>query len=178
MSSSKTRKLRQIFSVQSFSWAGDNLTIVTAQPHLLYNGITVTAHNIDAAYDSVKGVVTVVDATTFTIAGTFTKGNFYQYQVDGFLPGQTGGIGSYSLPRSLAYPMVVQSYVKGTGGAAYKIQVSLDGQHWIDADGGTISHTTVNDHTAYVTILPGWTYIRPNITSVGANTNLVIITGE
>ena len=176
MSSSKTHKLRQIFSVQSFSWTGDNLTIVTAQPHLLYNGITVTAHNIDAAYDSVKGAVTVVNATTFTIAGTFTKGNFYQYQVDGFLPGQTGGIGSYSLPRSLAYPVIVQSYVKGTGGAAYKVEVSMDSEHWIEA--ATVTHTTTTDDTGFVTIQPGWAYMRPNITSIGVNTNLVIIRGE
>ena len=176
MSSTKTHRLRQIFSVQSFSWSGDNLTIVTAVPHLLYSGVTVTAHNIDSAYDSVKGIVTVVNPTTFTIAGKFTRGSFYQYQVDGFLPGQTGGIGSYTMPRQLSYPMVIQTYVSGTGGATLAIEVSLDGAHWIQA--ATIQHAMTNDDTAFVTIEPGWAYLRPNITSIGANTMLSIITSE
>lgn len=177
MSTTKTHKLRQIFSVKSFSWAGDNLTIVTNTPHLLFNGVTVAAHNIDAAYDSVKGIVTVIDSTTFTITGKFTRGSFYQYQVDGFLPGQTGGVGSYSLPRALAYPLVVQSYVSGTGGATVALDLSLDGIHWVSS-GSTLTNTTVDQNTQFATIAPGWAYIRPNITTIGANTLLTIITGE
>jgi len=175
MSVTRAHKLRQIFPIESFSWVDDVLTIVTDAPHLLYDGIVVTAHNIDSAYDSVQGAVTVVDPTTFSITGQFTKGSFYQYQVDAFLPGQTGGIGVYPISRSLSYPTVVQSYVNGVGGASYKIQVSLDGEHWIDSENGALAHTTVDEHTAFVTITPGWVYMRPNITSIGVATSLTVI---
>ena len=72
--------------------------------------------------------------------------------------------------------MVVQSYVRGTGGAVYKVEVSMDSEHWVET--ATVTHTTTTDDTGFVTIQPGWAYMRPNITSIGVNTNLVIITGE
>ena len=176
MSSNRVRKLRQIFPVQSFSWSGDDLTIVTADPHLLYTGLTIQADNIDTAYDSVVGIITVVDANTFTISGKFTLGRFFQYQVVGFLPGQTGGVGVYTLPRSTGFPMVIQSYVSGIGGATYTMEVSMDGIHWIQLD--SVTHSGTDGATDYKTIAPGWVYFRPNISIIGAETNLVLIVGE
>ena len=101
---------------------------------------------------------------------------FRSVYVNGYLSGQTGDKEEQTLPRATGTDSIIQSYVNGTAGASYTIQVSLDANHWINAN--TITHGTDNGNTTYATIKPGWAYMRANVASIGANTNLVIMTGE
>lgn len=177
MSTPRVKYLKQYFGITSATWNANVLTVVTPVAHNLYNGMTVTMVTPNNP-QQLTGTVTVSNTTTFTIACEAVKnvGGWFQYFIIGFLPGQTGGIGAHTIPRGTGASAVVQSYVVGTGGATYAIEVSLDGVHWIPA--GTIAHTTNTNDTGFLTIQPGWSYIRPNITSIGASTNLVIMTGE
>ena len=77
-----------------------------------------------------------------------------------------------SLPRSTGAAAVVQSFVTGTGGAAYALDVSLDGVHWTSL--ASITHAGTTDDTQSATIAPNWAYGSVNITSIGASTKLTV----
>lgn len=178
MSTPRVKYLKQYFGITSATWNANVLTVVTPVAHNLYNGMTVTMVTPNNP-QQLTGTVTVSNTTTFTIACEAAKnvGGWFQYFIAGFLPGQTGGVGAHTIPRGTGATMVVQSYVVGTGGATYTIDLSLDGVHWT-ASGTTVTHGTTDNDTQSATIAPGWAYMRPNITSIGAATNLVIMTAE
>lgn len=185
MSTARVRFLNQKINISQTSWSEQTktLTLTCGSPHNLYTGATViVASTLTLDQYNTPKAVTVVSPTVFTVNFTGVEYNQFQYDiypyavVNGFLPGQTGGIGQYTLPRQTGNSAIIQSYVTGTGGASYSIEVSLDGVHWISA--ATISHSTTNNDTGFVTVQPGWAYIRPNIASIGANTTLSIITGQ
>lgn len=173
MSVSKVRYIKQFFPVSSYTY-NTNVYTVTANSHGLFTGIPVTL-TVGTSYDAFTGPATVVDADTFTVGCTKHMGNIDNYCINGYVSGQTGEKPEQTLPRGTGSDVLIQSYVYGTGGASYKIDVSLDKEHWINL--GTINHATSNGNTAFIPVAPNWAYMRPNVTSIGANTNLVIMTG-
>ena len=178
MSTPRVKYLKQFFTITSANWDTNTLTVVTPVAHNLYNGMTVTMVTSNNP-QQLTGTVTVTNTTTFTIACEAAKnvGGWYQYFITGFLPGQTGGVGAFTIPRGTGAAVVIQSYVSGTGGATYSVDLSLDGIHWV-ASGTTLTHAGTNNDTQSMTVAPGWAYMRPNITTIGAATNLVIMTAE
>lgn len=185
MSTPRVRFLNQKIWISQTTWDAETetLTVECQVPHNLYTGaLAIVTSTLTLDHYNTPKPVTVISPTVFTVSFPGTEYTHFQYDVhpyvvvNGFLPGQTGGIGQYTLPRQTGNAAIVQSYVTGTGGASYAIEVSLDGIHWISA--ATITHTTTTDDTGFVTIEPGWAYIRPNITSIGTNTTLSIITGQ
>jgi hypothetical protein len=101
---------------------------------------------------------------------------YHLYQVKGYLPGQTGPQEAQAMQRGMNTDAIVQSYVTGTGGAAYTLEVSLDNSHFINAV--SFTHSTTSGDTGFVAISPGWTHVRANVISVGANTLLTIMSGN
>ena len=176
MSTSRIKKIEQEFKISSFSWVGNVLTINTFENHLLYDGVQVTIKSTEFI---LQGIVTVINPTRFSITTEYKQGNLYEYTVDGFLPGQIGfpEPGKYSIARGRSTAFIVQSYTEGIGGAKYSIDLSLDGNHWID-NVASVTHNTTNNDSGYVVISPGWTFFRANLKSVGSNTTLKIITGS
>ena len=174
MSVSRVRYIKNFFPIVSYTYTNDLITVV-ANNHNLFTGVDVTLTS-GVSYDAYTAKANVTSANTFTVQCNKHMQNIDSYCINGFLTGQTGEKPAHTLPRSTGTDTIVQSYVNGTGGAGYKIDVSLDGVHWIPAN--TVSHSTTSDDTAFVTLKPGWAYMRANVTSVGANTNLVIMTGE
>jgi len=177
MSVSRVKYQKQYFPINSYTVDDANNKVnIVANNHILYNGINV-ALTSNKEYTSYSGEVTVTSANTFTV-NCYSKSiqSLTNYCVTGYLTGQTGGQQSITLPRGTGTEAIIQSYVSGTGGATYNIETSLDTSHWIPI--ATVTHTTTNGNTGFVLVSPGWAYYRANISSVGANTNLVIMSGE
>lgn len=176
MSSSRVKHIKQFYQINSYKFDSANgLVTVTANGHNLFSNVKVILTS-DINYDGVKGVANVTSSNTFTVS-TITDPQFLtHYVVYGYLPGQTGAQVEQTLPRATGTDTIIQSYVNGTGGASYYIDVSLDSSNWIRAN--SITHGSDSGNTTYVTIKPGWAYYRANVASVGANTNLVIMSGE
>lgn len=174
MSVSRVRYLKQFFPVVSFTYTNNVITVV-ANNHGLFTGVDVTLTS-GASYDAYTAKATVTSANTFTVQCNKHMQGIDNYCINGFLSSQTGEKPAHTLPRATGTDTIVQSYVNGTGGASYKIDVSLDSQHWITTN--TVTHGTDSGNTTYITLKPGWAYMRPNVTSIGANTNLVIMSGE
>lgn len=174
MSISRVKYIKQYFPVLSYTFSSGS-TEVTANNHLLFTGIPVSLTS-DKQYFAYNSYATVTSGNTFTIPSTEYIHNITHFSINGYVSGQSGEMEAQTLPRATGTETIVQSYVNGAGGASYKIDVSLDKEHWINM--GTISHATVSGNTAYMTLSPGWAYMRANVVSIGANTNLVIMTGE
>jgi len=174
MSVSRVKNSKQYFSIVDYSYNSGNITIV-ANNHLLYTGVPIYLTS-DRQYSAYYANATVTSANTFTVPATEYLQNLTHFAVDGFLSGQVGGQSPQTLPRGTGTDTIIQSYVNGAGGATFTVEVSLDKSHWISV--GTIINANSSGNTAYLTIKPGWAYMRPNIGIVGSNTNLVIITGE
>lgn len=174
MSVSRVRYIKNFFPIVSYTYT-NNLITVVANNHNLFTGVDVTLTS-GVSYDAYTAKANVTSANTFTVQCNKHMQNIDSYCINGFLSNQTGEKPAHTLPRATGTDTIVQSYVNGTGGAAYKIDVSLDGVNWIYAN--TISHGSNSGNTTYITLKPGWAYMRANVTSVGANTNLVIMTGE
>lgn len=176
MSSARVRYIKQFFPIESYSYDSGTVTI-TANTQFLYTGLPVYL-NSTIQYSNFKGTANVLNGNTFTV--NVSARNYIQdlshFSVDGYLPGQTGGQVEHTLPRGTGCDTVVQSFVNGSGGASYDIDLSLDKTHWIKFD--SVTHGTVDGNTSAVFIAPGWAYLRANLSSVGANTNLVIMTSE
>ena len=175
MALTRLQNIEQRFTATSFSWDATGL-LLTITSHKFIAGITVTVPNIDSAYDSITGVIQVVDANTIRVVSDPVLGRFAEVIVRGFLPGQTGYTDVYSIRKGEGSETVLQSWVTGTGGAAYNVELSMDGTHWINS--ATVTHTTVSGDTGGFTFTAGWAYIRFNITSLGASTILSIILGD
>lgn len=181
MSTSRLRFMNQKFLISSTSWNNGVLTVNTVDPHFLFDGVEVIVASsaitaID--YQGKSYPVTVTGERSFTVNADsdFGVGNYPYYVTRCFLPGQTGAQEKQSLPRSNGYPIVVQSYVNGVGGAEYSIEASLNGEHWIQM--ATVSHDTSDGDTAFITVHPGWNYIRVSLSLVGSDTALVVFIGD
>lgn len=181
MSTQRVKTIKQFFPIESYSY--DSVTSMasivanTSYTNLLFANVVVYL-NSTTQYSNYKTSVNTISGNTFT---AFVPYNQYlqslsHFSVDGYLPGQTGNQTELTLPRGTGCDTVIQSYVTGTGGASYKIDVSLDAAHWINLT--SMSHNTTNGNTVYTLVSPGWAYMRANLTSVGANTNLVVMSSE
>lgn len=176
MSSSRVKYIKSFFPIRGYSFdSANNALVVTANNHILYANVDVYLTS-GTQYVAYKTKVTSNTANTFTVPATANLAYLTDYYVNGYVKGQSGPQTEQTLPRGTGCDTVVQSYVSGTGGAVYTIEVSLDKEHWITA--ANVNHTTVNNDTGFITISPGWAYYRANINSIGANTNLVIMSGE
>lgn len=181
MATTRVKKPKQYFPIESYSYdlANSNVTIVanTAYTNLLFANVSIYLASA-TQYTDYKTSVRTVSGNTFTasVATAQYIQNLSHFGVDGYLPGQTGGQTEHTLPRGTGCDTVVQSYVDGTGGASFEIQLSLDKEHWIYFS--DISHSNTDGNTSAIFIAPGWAYMRANLISVGANTNLVIMSSE
>lgn len=173
MSASRVKTVGQSFSIRTSSWSSNELTITTATNHLLYANTPV---QIPTTMGTISAPANVLSANTFKITCDRLNQAPIEYVVPGFVTGQTGGQAKQSIQRGMSTQCVIQSFVTGTGGAQYNIDLSLDGDHWIQV--GNVTHTTANNDTGYFVISPGWTYFRPNVVSIGANTLLSLIVGN
>lgn len=174
MSSARVKKAKTYYEISSYSFdSANNIVTANSVNHGLYSGIPCYLIS-DKDREFYKGTANVVSANVFTFAINYRPQNLTHVAIDGYT--SIGNKPEVTLPRGTGTETIVQSYVNGTGGAAYNIDVSLDIIHWIPA--ANVSHTTSDGDTGFVTISPGWSYMRANVTSIGANTNLVIMTGE
>lgn len=176
MSVSRIKYIKQFFPIQSYVFDSANSQIViTSNNHILYANANINLTS-GIQYEAYSAKVVSNTTNTFTVAATANLAYLTNYYVNGYVTGQTGGKDPQTLPRATGTDTVVQSYVDGTGGASYSIEVSLDNSHWIDF--ASISHATSDGNTQHAFISPGWAYMRANLSSIGANTNLVIMTAE
>ena len=177
MSISRVKYQKQFFPITSYT-INNNVISVIANNHVLFTGIPVfLTSNKD--YYALSGTANVTSSNTFTVTAPFVgtlENNLTHYCINGYVTGQTGNKEAQTLPRATGTDTIVQSYVIGTGAAEYNMEVSLDTSHWILA--ANVVHTTTSGDTGFITIKPGWAYMRANVVSIGANTNLVIMTGE
>jgi len=174
MSASRIKYFTQSGTIVSATWSNDVFTANTAVNHLLFNGVNVQLSGQSRTYD---GPVTVLANNQFSVPVTRDNlDNFSSYTVKGYLPGQTGPQNVQSMQRGMNTDAIVQSYVTGTGGAAYTLEVSLDNEHFINAV--SFVHTTTSGDTGFVAVSPGWTHLRANVASIGANTLLTIMSGN
>lgn len=176
MSVSRVKFIKEYFPLTSYQIDGANNKInVVANSHNLFTGITVSLSS-DINYGSYTAPATVTSSNTFSvqIPASINIQNLTNYYTFGYT--STGAKSGQTLPRATGTDTVIQSYVNGTGGATYTIDLSLDSTHWIAAN--TIVHGADSGNTSFVTIKPGWAYYRANVTALGANTNLVIMSGE
>ena len=175
MSSQKVRKVQR-FLPYTATWLAGVLTVTTAT-HYLTSTNTVSFRFNDSPQELNNVAVTVTSGTQFTIV--LADENQVQkvgvLVVDFYGPSQTGAQLAFTLPRANGINTVVQSYVKGTGGAAYTINVSLDGVHWTaNPSGGTLTHAGTTDDTKYEVILAGWGYMQIVPSAIGAATQLYV----
>lgn len=174
MSVSRVKYLKQYFPITSYSF-DSGISTISANNHLLFTGIPVSLTS-DKQYFSYNSFATVISANSFSVPSSEYIHNLTHFCINGYVSGQTGRMEPQTIPRATGTETIVQSYVNGTGGATYNVDVSLDKDHWISL--GSIVHGSQSGNTAYLTISPGWAYMRANVASIGANTNLVIMTGE
>lgn len=176
MSTSRVKYQKQFFPVESYVYDEANGKInITSTGHILFNNVSITLIS-GASYDALTGLATVINANTFSVPAITNLQFIDNYVVNGYLTNQTGTKPAQTLPRGTGTETIIQSYVSGTGGASYVIDVSLDTSHWIPV--ANVTHSNTNNDTGFITISPGWAYYRANINSIGANTNLVIMSGE
>lgn len=174
MSVSRIKYIKQYFPIENYEYSSGNIE-VTSNNHLLFTGVPVSLTS-DKQYSAYNSIAQVNSDSIFSIPSSEYIHNLTHYSVTGYLSGQSGVMESQTLPRATGTETIVQSYVNGEGGATYAIDVSLDKSHWINLV--TIVHGSDSGNTAYLTISPGWAYYRANVASIGANTNLVIMSGE
>lgn len=176
MSVSRVRYIKKSYPVNSSSLdKSTGILTVTANSHQLFTGINVTVSS-GSSYDAVTATATITGANTFQLNCPKYIQNIDGYFINGYISSDSGAQSPQTLPRATGTDTIIQSYVNGSGGASYKVDLSMDGSNWITAN--TISHGTNSGNTTFMTISPGWAYMRANVISVGANTNLVIMTGE
>lgn len=178
MGQSRVKNITQTFGISSYTFDSSNsiIKITTTNNHDLFTGIPVLL-NSDIQYTSNTTVANVQTANTFWANSSVYLNNLTSYTIKGYLSNNSGVQSEITLPRGTGVPLIIESYVQGTGGAAYGIDLSTDGKHWI-SNTSYIIHTTSDGNTANTEIIPGWPYMRANLGSVGANTNLVISIGS
>lgn len=173
MSSQRVRKIKNPTIQYTATWTANILTVVTASANNVVVGdiIQLVSNNVPQVLSG--AVASVISTTSFTIAASsaFSGMIIGNITTDFFRTGQTGrNIITY--PRSVGNSGVIQSYVSGTGAATYVLEGSLDGIHWSTLS--TITHTTTDQNTQFVTVEPSWSYLAANITTIGAATRLDI----
>lgn len=176
MSTQRVKYIKQFFPLTSYTY-NNNVFSVVANNHLLFTGVPVYLTS-DRNYGAVKGIANVTSSNTFTVTteGTFFDQQLTHFAVDGYLPTQTGTKPEQTLPRATGTDTIIQTYTNGAGGASVSFDVSLDTSHWINV--GTVTNASVSGNTNYITLKPGWAYYRANVVSIGADTNVVIMSGE
>jgi hypothetical protein len=176
MSVSRVKYIKQFFPIQAYTFdAANNQLVITSNNHLLYANANINLTS-GIQYEAYSAKVVSKTTNTFIVSATANLAYLTNYYVNGYVTGQTGAKEPQTLPRATGTETIIQSYIDGSGGASYSIDVSLDNSHWITL--GSITHGSSDGNTAFATISPGWAYMRANLSSVGANTNLVIMTGE
>ena len=176
MNTGRVKYITQDKQVRNHSWNNTNLIIDTTENHSLYNNVTVSLLNIERN-EYVTGLANIISSNSFSIIPDKTlPGRYILYRIHGYLPGQTGPQSAQPIPRGLGSSAIIQSYVTGSNGASYSVEVSLDTEHWINV--ASVVHTTDTGDTAFITIIPGWTQYRTNITAIGNNTLLTVMTGQ
>lgn len=175
MATTRFQYLDQSFPIESFVWDGTGL-ICSITAHKLINGVTAKAINTSSSYDSVTGVVQVINANSFRIVSAPVAGSFKEVRVNCWLPTQTGLTPKYTIKKGEGSETVVQAYVIGTGGATVTPQVSLDGVAWIPLT--ALTCTTTNLDSKHLVFTAGWGYIRLSITALGTATQLFVVVGD
>jgi hypothetical protein len=182
MSSGRVKKSKQFFGISSYSYDTANGVInVTANGHNLFTGCPVYLTS-DKSYEAYYATANVTSTNTFTVLSGVTDLQFLtNFAIDGYLGGPSGNLQignrhSHAIPRATGTDTVIQTYTNGAGGASILVDVSLDGSHWISF--GSLTNGSADGNTVALTIKPGWAFYRANIQSIGANTNLVIMSGE
>lgn len=175
MSSAKVKKLKRVLNYTA-TWLSDVLTVTTDVTHYLKAGDKVTLLFADSPQDLTE--VSVVSAPTshsFTIALTASQKSFVQFtgmvQIPYFSSGQTGTVSTFGISRTESAPSIIQLTAHGTGGAVVVVSVSNDGEGWIVI--GTITLTTADLATDFISISPMWMQGRLSVTSIGASTTVV-----
>jgi hypothetical protein len=174
MSASRTKYITQEFPISTATWNNNVYTANTSSAHSLFANVEITLLGSTQIHTA---SATVLANNQFSVPMLREKVDHYRaYTVRGYLPGTTGPQEPQSMQRGMNTDAIVHSYVTGTGGAAYTLEVSLDNSHFINA--ASFVHTTTSGDTGFVTISPGWTHFRANVISVGANTLLTIMSGN
>lgn len=173
MALTRIQYLEQRLPIEAFEWDATGL-VVTITGHKIIEGFTVTAPNFHSAYNSVTGVVEVIDANNFRIVADQVLGSFTEIIVRGFM--STGYSPVYSIRKGEGAETVFQSWVTGTNGATFTAEFSMDGVHWINS--ANVIHTTTDGDTGGFTFTAGWAYLRLNITALGASTILTVVMGD
>lgn len=174
MSSQRVRYIKQFFPIDSYTNDSINGEIdVVANNHHLFSGATVYLTS-DKDYTNFKGVANVTSSNTFSVGCYLNQNTLTHYCVDGYLETQTGDKAAHSLPRAVGVDAIVQGYTTGVNGATLRVDVSLDDTHWIYAN----TLVLTSNSTGFIKIPAGWAYMRPNVVSIGANTNLTVMTGD
>lgn len=177
MSLSRVKYAKQYYPVQSYTYdtANGTVTIVTPTSHNLWSNLYVSLVS-NITYAACYGTANVISANTFIVQYSNYIDGLTNYEINGYLPGTTGGQTEQTLPRGTGTDTIIQSYVNGSNGASYIVEVSLDKTHWIAT--ANVTHANVDQDTAFITIKPGWAYYRANVSAIGNNTNLVLLSGE
>nr|QMP83659.1 MAG: hypothetical protein [Caudoviricetes sp.] len=171
MSVSRVKTIKQYFPITSYSYSSSNTTVsITANNHGLFTGIPV-ALTSDKHYSAYNGSANVTSSNTFTVQSYVNPQDLTHFSIDGYIA--TGAGEAQTLPRGRGVDSVIQTYTNGAGGATVSIDVSLDIQHWINL--GTMTVTT---NSAFISVSPSWAYYRANVTSLTANSNLVLMSSE
>ena len=172
MSTPRVKYIKKYFPIESYSYSSGTVT-VNATNHGLFTGVPVSLTS-DIHYSSYNGTANVTGANSFTVSSTINPQDLTHFSINGAI--STGVTDAHTIPRGTGADTVVQSYVNGSNGAVYKIDLSLDGSHWINYT--SVTHGSSDGNTMYNIISPGWAYLRANVTTIGANTNLVLMTSE
>lgn len=176
MNTGRVKYITQDKQVRNHSWDNTKLVINTTENHGLYNNVTVSLLNIEHN-EYVTGLANIISSNSFSIIPDKTlPGRYVLYRINGYLPGQTGPQSAQPIPRGLGTDAIIQSYVTGSNGANYKVEVSLDTEHWVNV--ASITHTSTTGDTGFITITPGWSHFRANVVAVGNNTLLTVMTGQ
>ena len=171
MSVSRVKYINQYFPLDSYSYSSSNNTVsVTSESHGLYTGANI-ALTSDKHYSAYNGIATVTSANTFTMESNINPQDLTHFSINGYL---TTGLGeAQTLPRGRGIDSVIQCYANGAGGGTVSIQVSLDKNHWI-----TLGSMTVTTNSGYISVSPSWAYYRANVSTLTANSNLVLMSSE
>lgn len=176
MSTQKVRKISKRSLNYTATWASGLLTVNTPT-HFLATGNKVSLFFADSPQDLIDASIIVTTATQFTIPVSYANRVQLVGRVEiGHLnTGMTGGQEWFSIPRGQGSgPCVIQSFVTGTGGATYTLELSLNLTNPILAV-STVTHSIVDGNPQFITVDPAWAYGRINPSVIGAATTLTVL---
>lgn len=147
----------------------------TPTPHYLKSGDVVNFILPETTLEANGKVVTYVDANQFTVPMVgyerLTSSGFVD--VGFFSAGQTGDQGIFTIaPSSANQVSIVQMTALGAAGAVLVLSVSNDKIGWVQV--ATVTLASANFATDFVQIANNWNYGKISITSVGADTAVVV----